>query len=68
MNEDVFIFRPLKFNTQDIIKIAVEPINPSELPKMPALAFNSGGPCKDPELTENPSPNNVIRWRMDACS
>ncbi|EDS42779.1 116 kda U5 small nuclear ribonucleoprotein component [Culex quinquefasciatus] len=36
MNEDVFIFRPLKFNTQDIIKIAVELINPSELPKMTA--------------------------------
>ncbi|XP_055551768.1 116 kDa U5 small nuclear ribonucleoprotein component [Wyeomyia smithii] len=34
MNEDVFIFRPLKFNTQSIIKIAVEPVNPSELPKM----------------------------------
>ncbi|XP_055612873.1 116 kDa U5 small nuclear ribonucleoprotein component [Uranotaenia lowii] len=34
MNEDVFIFRPLKYNTQSIIKIAVEPVNPSELPKM----------------------------------
>nr|CAG4643708.1 EOG090X00RJ [Lepidurus arcticus] len=32
--EDVYIFRPLKFNTQSIIKIAVEPVNPSELPKM----------------------------------
>jgi U5 small nuclear ribonucleoprotein component len=28
------IFRPLKFNTSSVIKIAVEPINPSELPKM----------------------------------
>lgn len=28
------IFRPLKFNTQSVIKIAVEPVNPSELPKM----------------------------------
>ena len=28
------IFRPLKFNTQSVIKVAVEPINPSELPKM----------------------------------
>lgn len=33
-NEDLYIFRPLKFNTQSIIKIAVEPVNPSELPKM----------------------------------
>jgi U5 small nuclear ribonucleoprotein component len=32
--EDAQIFRPLKFNTQSVIKIAVEPINPSELPKM----------------------------------
>lgn len=32
--EDVYIFRPLKFNTQSVIKIAVEPVNPSELPKM----------------------------------
>ncbi len=28
------IFRPLKFNTQSVVKIAVEPVNPSELPKM----------------------------------
>ncbi len=28
------IFHPLKFNTQSTIKIAVEPVNPSELPKM----------------------------------
>lgn len=28
------IFRPLKFNTQSVAKIAVEPVNPSELPKM----------------------------------
>ena len=32
--EDLYIFRPLHFNTQSIIKIAVEPVNPSELPKM----------------------------------
>nr|CAG4640617.1 EOG090X00RJ [Eulimnadia texana] len=33
-DEDVYICRPLKFNTQSVIKIAVEPVNPSELPKM----------------------------------
>uniref|UniRef100_A0A1B6HIK8 116 kDa U5 small nuclear ribonucleoprotein component n=2 Tax=Cicadellinae TaxID=33370 RepID=A0A1B6HIK8_9HEMI len=32
--EDIYIFKPLKFNTQSVIKIAVEPVNPSELPKM----------------------------------
>ncbi|XP_015920056.1 116 kDa U5 small nuclear ribonucleoprotein component [Parasteatoda tepidariorum] len=31
---ELFIFRPLKFNTNSVIKIAVEPVNPSELPKM----------------------------------
>lgn len=34
VQQDLYIFRPLKFNTQSIIKIAVEPVNPSELPKM----------------------------------
>ncbi|XP_033104264.1 116 kDa U5 small nuclear ribonucleoprotein component-like [Anneissia japonica] len=32
--EEAHIFRPLKFNTSSVIKIAVEPVNPSELPKM----------------------------------
>lgn len=34
IREELHIFRPLKFNTQAVIKIAVEPVNPSELPKM----------------------------------
>lgn len=29
-----YIYRPLHFGTQSVIKIAVEPLNPSELPKM----------------------------------
>lgn len=32
--ERAAIFRPLQFNTCSVIKIAVEPANPSELPKM----------------------------------
>jgi len=32
--QGVNILRPLKFNTKAVIKIAVEPVNPSELPKM----------------------------------
>eukprot|EP00921_Rhytidocystis_pertsovi_P003748 GHVQ01006497.1.p1 GENE.GHVQ01006497.1~~GHVQ01006497.1.p1 ORF type:complete len:1021 (-),score=146.21 GHVQ01006497.1:1463-4525(-) len=32
--EEVEIFRPLKFNTVNVIKIACEPLHPSELPKM----------------------------------
>jgi len=31
---DLHIFRPLTFNTLAVIKISVEPLNPSELPKM----------------------------------
>ncbi|KAM3192358.1 hypothetical protein ACQJBY_069535 [Aegilops geniculata] len=34
MDEDVYIFRPLRFNTLPVAKIAAEPLNPSELPKM----------------------------------
>ncbi|PFX21377.1 116 kDa U5 small nuclear ribonucleoprotein component-like [Stylophora pistillata] len=33
-NDEAYIFRPLKFNTCSAVKIAVEPHNPSELPKM----------------------------------
>uniref|UniRef100_H2YSS7 Tr-type G domain-containing protein n=1 Tax=Ciona savignyi TaxID=51511 RepID=H2YSS7_CIOSA len=33
-NEEAHIFKPLKFNTSSVVKIAVEPVNPSELPKM----------------------------------
>ena len=32
--EEAEIFRPLKHNTISVMKIACEPINPSELPKM----------------------------------
>lgn len=32
--DDLYIFRPLKFNTKSVVKMAIEPINPSELPKM----------------------------------
>jgi hypothetical protein len=30
----VEVFRPLSFNTAAVIKLAVEPLNPAELPKM----------------------------------
>ncbi|KAI3957124.1 hypothetical protein MKW92_035581 [Papaver armeniacum] len=33
-DEDVDIFRPLRFNTLPVVKTAVEPLSPSELPKM----------------------------------
>jgi U5 small nuclear ribonucleoprotein component len=33
-DEEVEIFKPLKFPTRPVIKVACEPLNPSELPKM----------------------------------
>lgn len=32
--EGVDIFKPLDFHTESVIKVALEPLNPSELPKM----------------------------------
>jgi U5 small nuclear ribonucleoprotein component len=32
--EDAYIFKPIKHFTESVFKVAVEPINPSELPKM----------------------------------
>ena len=33
-DEDVYIFKPIRHFTESVFKVAVEPINPSELPKM----------------------------------
>ena len=33
-DEDAYIFKPVTHFTQSVLKLAVEPINPSELPKM----------------------------------
>ena len=32
--EELYIFKPLVFMTQSVVKVAIEPISPSELPKM----------------------------------
>ena len=34
LEEEVHIFKPLQFQTQPVVKIATEPLKPSELPKM----------------------------------
>lgn len=34
LQEELWIFRPLKFDTISIVKIATEPLKPAELPKM----------------------------------
>ena len=33
-DEDAYIFKPIQHMTESVFKVAVEPINPSELPKM----------------------------------
>lgn len=33
-DEDAYIFKPIRHMTESVFKVAVEPINPSELPKM----------------------------------
>ncbi|SPO02282.1 probable ribosomal elongation factor EF-2 [Cephalotrichum gorgonifer] len=33
-DEDAYIFKPLTHFTESVLKVAVEPVNPSELPKM----------------------------------
>jgi len=33
-NDNAYIFKPLIFNTVSTVRVAIEPINPSELPKM----------------------------------
>lgn len=34
LDEDLYIFRPIKHVTESVLKIAIEPVMPSELPKM----------------------------------
>jgi len=34
MDDDAYVFRPIKHFTESVFKVAVEPVNPSELPKM----------------------------------
>ncbi|RPA94448.1 P-loop containing nucleoside triphosphate hydrolase protein [Choiromyces venosus 120613-1] len=34
MDDDAYVFRPIKYFTESVFKVAVEPVNPSELPKM----------------------------------
>jgi len=53
LEEEVHIFRPLQFQTQSVVKIATEPLNPSELPKMVRLLCSiiEPAPCAGRILT-----------------
>jgi 116 kDa U5 small nuclear ribonucleoprotein component len=55
IEEDLHIFRPIKHMTQSILKIAIEPIAPSELPKMLAglRSINKSYPLVSTKVEES---------------
>ena len=62
--DELYIFKPLKFNTQSVIKIAVEPVNPSELPKMlDGLRKVSQERICSPFLITSTSNNYILHWK-----
>ena len=63
--EDSFVFRPLQFDNVSVIKIATEPLNPSDLPKMveagPGRYCSPRHPTPDLTLSRNTSPRCLGR-------
>ena len=55
LEEDAYIFRPLAHFTQSVFKIAIEPSNPSELPKMTAglRSVNKSYPLLETRIEES---------------
>ncbi|EDR15917.1 uncharacterized protein LACBIDRAFT_181468 [Laccaria bicolor S238N-H82] len=55
IEEDLHIFRPIKHMTQSVLKIAIEPIAPSELPKMLAglRSINKSYPLVSTKVEES---------------
>ncbi|CAL1694332.1 unnamed protein product [Somion occarium] len=55
MQEDLYIFRPVRHMTQSVLKIAIEPIAPSELPKMLAglRSINKSYPLVSTKVEES---------------
>lgn len=53
--DDLYIFRPIQHLTQSVLKIAVEPIAPSELPKMLAglRSINKSYPLVSTKVEES---------------
>jgi 116 kDa U5 small nuclear ribonucleoprotein component len=54
-DDDLYIFRPIKHMTQSVLKIAIEPIAPSELPKMLAglRSINKSYPLVSTKVEES---------------
>src|SRR5580658_9632446 len=55
IEEDLHIFRPVRHMTQSVLKIAIEPIAPSELPKMLSglLCINKSYPLVSTKVEES---------------
>ncbi|EFI28717.1 u5 small nuclear ribonucleoprotein component [Coprinopsis cinerea okayama7 len=55
IEDDLYIFRPIKHMTQSVLKIAIEPIAPSELPKMLAglRSINKSYPLVSTKVEES---------------
>ena len=78
MEDELYIFKPLTFNTIAAMKIAVEPINPSELPKMldglrkinksyPLAVTKVGFSSPLQQKTPNPSPISLVCIHPKLC-
>lgn len=55
LDEDAYIFRPLAHFTQSVFKLAIEPTNPSDLPKMTAglRCVNKSYPLLETRIEES---------------
>jgi U5 small nuclear ribonucleoprotein component len=55
IEEDAYIFRPLSHFTQSVFKLAIEPTNPSDLPKMTAglRSVNKSYPLLETRIEES---------------
>ena len=55
LDEDAYIFRPLSHFTQSVYKVAIEPTNPSDLPKMTAglRSANKSYPLLETRIEES---------------
>lgn len=55
IDDDLYIFRPIKHITESVLKIAIEPIAPSELPKMLAglRSINKSYPLVSTKVEES---------------
>lgn len=82
LDQECFIFRPLQFANKSVMKIATEPLNPADLPKMveglrkinksyplAVTKARSQRPCLAPCLPQHPTrPCGTFRWKRAAST